>query len=105
MPGTLTIAVIDVPRGAPAKAMLVDYAMPGLSGIEVARAARAKNPDLPIIIVTGYADAKFFDAWIDGAQLLRKPCRLQELANAIKAALAHRGAPPSNVLSMAPRRS
>jgi PAS domain S-box-containing protein len=85
--------------------LLVDYAMPGISGIEVARSARARHPDLPIIIVTGFVDTSFFGDWIDGAQLLRKPYRLHELAAAIEAAQARRGDVGTNVTSMTQRRS
>jgi PAS domain S-box-containing protein len=103
--GRLAVDLLNSGAAPAIDLLLVDYAMPGLSGIEVARSARASNPDLPIIIVTGYADTKFFDDWIDGAQLLRKPCRLHELAAAIEAALARRRQPPTNILSMTQRRS
>ena len=85
--------------------LLVDYAMPGLSGIEVARSARARHPDLPIIIVSGFVDTTFFDDWIEGAQLLRKPYRLHELAAVIEAALARRGNAEMKVTSMTQLRS
>lgn len=85
--------------------LVVDYAMPGLSGIEVARAARANNPDLPVIIVTGYADANFFDDWIAGTQLLRKPYRLHDLATAIETALERRSIGTNNVTPIARRHS
>jgi PAS domain S-box-containing protein len=103
--GRLAVELLNGGAAPAIDLLLVDYAMPGLSGIEVARAARANNPDLPIIIVTGYADTKFFDEWIDGAQLLRKPCRLHDLATAIEAALAQRKNPSATVLPMTPRRS
>ena len=37
--------------------LLVDYAMPSISGAEVIRAARQARPDLPTVLMTGYADA------------------------------------------------
>jgi CheY-like chemotaxis protein len=37
--------------------LLVDYAMPGISGAEVIRAARQARPNLPAVLMTGYADA------------------------------------------------
>ena len=58
--------------------MLVDFAMPGMNGAEVARAAAAKRPGLPILFVTGYAD---ISAMTDvGHQVLRKPFEERELA-------------------------
>lgn len=35
---------------------LVDYAMPGMMGVEAARQARARFPHLPIAILTGYGE-------------------------------------------------
>jgi CheY-like chemotaxis protein len=41
--------------------VMADYAMPGMSGIELAQAVRATCPDLPIVIVTGYVDTTGFE--------------------------------------------
>ena len=38
--------------------MVLDFAMPGMNGAEVAREVRARRPGLPILFVTGYADAE-----------------------------------------------
>jgi PAS domain S-box-containing protein len=72
--------------------LLADYAMPGMSGIELALAAVTRRPSLPIVIVTGYADVDGIERQIRGAQLLKKPYRLHELAERIEAALARRSA-------------
>jgi len=42
--------------GGPIDLMITDYAMPGMTGLELAEAARALRPDLPILLATGYAD-------------------------------------------------
>ena len=63
--------------------LMVDYAMPGKSGIDLAVAARAKCPNLPVLIVTGYADTTPIDGQIPRARLMKKPYRLAELANAV----------------------
>lgn len=36
--------------------MITDYSMPGMTGADLIKAARALNPDLPILLATGYAD-------------------------------------------------
>jgi CheY-like chemotaxis protein len=36
--------------------MITDYSMPKMNGAELAKAARAIRPDLPIILATGYAE-------------------------------------------------
>ncbi|HUO12521.1 MAG TPA: ATP-binding protein [Caulobacteraceae bacterium] len=58
--------------------LLIDFAMPGMNGAEVARAATTKRPGLPILFVTGYADlAALADA---GHPVIRKPFEEGELA-------------------------
>lgn len=65
-------------------AMIVDFAMPGISGAEVARVARQKRPDIPIIFSSGYFDTTAI-AEIAGpdAPMLRKPFRVHELEAAL----------------------
>ncbi len=40
----------------PVDLMITDYAMPGMTGIQLAEAARKLRPNLPILLATGYAD-------------------------------------------------
>ena len=42
--------------GKPIDLMITDYAMPGMTGLQLAEAARKLRPDLPILLATGYAD-------------------------------------------------
>jgi signal transduction histidine kinase/CheY-like chemotaxis protein len=66
---------------------LIDFAMPGMNGMEVARQAQAKSPGLPILFVTGYADTSAL-AEIGEARVIKKPYVGDELANKVRAALA-----------------
>src|SRR6201999_163465 len=36
--------------------LIVDFAMPGMNGVEVVAEARVRAPNLPILLATGYAD-------------------------------------------------
>ena len=42
--------------GKPIDLLITDYAMPGMTGVQLAEAARKLRPDLPILLATGYAD-------------------------------------------------
>ena len=64
---------------------LIDYAMPGMTGADVARAARARRPDLPIVFVTGYAESdQLEDALGPDVPVLRKPFTMADLAAALE---------------------
>jgi signal transduction histidine kinase len=50
-------AALEVLRGGPAiDLMITDYAMPGMTGLQLAEEARRLRPDLPILLATGYAE-------------------------------------------------
>ena len=50
-------AALDVLKsGKPIDLLITDYAMPGMTGVQLAEAARELRPDLPILLATGYAD-------------------------------------------------
>lgn len=40
----------------PMDAVVTDVGMPGMGGLEVARAAKRLAPGLPVVVVTGYAE-------------------------------------------------
>jgi len=86
-------------RGDRIDVMLVDFAMPGMNGAEVAREARARRPEVPILFVTGYADTAALEQAGEGG-ILRKPYLERELAAKLRAVLG--ASPPA---SAAPRRA
>ena len=94
--GRLALDLLLAGSSSPVDVLLVDYAMPGMSGTEVIRVARQARPDQPIVLMTGYADAHALgDPLPPGVVLLKKPFRMQELAEALDAApRAARGADP-----------
>jgi CheY-like chemotaxis protein len=36
--------------------MMTDQAMPGMTGVELAEIVRRQRPNMPVLLVTGYAD-------------------------------------------------
>ncbi|HEX8526180.1 ATP-binding protein, partial [Allosphingosinicella sp.] len=73
----------------PPHLVLLDFAMPGMNGAEVAREARLLRADLPILFVTGYAESEQLEAALGrDVRILRKPFTIDELAAAIAASLA-----------------
>ena len=64
-----------------------DFAMPGMNGVEVAQAARSRRPQLPIMFLTGYAEAPAM-AGENKDRILQKPFRTEELARRLTAVLA-----------------
>jgi DNA-binding response OmpR family regulator len=69
--------------------MIIDFAMPGSNGAEVVKAARAAQPSLAVLFVSGYADSAALEAAMGSAPLLRKPFRPAELAHAVRSAIDH----------------
>ena len=69
--------------------VILDFAMPGMNGMEVARQVRTKVPSLSVVFVTGYADTSALGD-IDDAQIVRKPFIDNELADKVQFALANR---------------
>jgi CheY-like chemotaxis protein len=68
--------------------MIVDYAMPGMNGGEVARRVAQLRADIAMVFVTGYADRGALQEWTArGYPLVAKPFTLPQLAAAIAASL------------------
>ncbi|MDI1295101.1 MAG: response regulator [bacterium] len=64
--------------------LIVDFAMPGMSGLEVAEVAHAMAPRLPIIMATGYAEEGAIAQTDLIRHVLRKPFKLDELAAVLR---------------------
>jgi len=79
-------ALVELERERP-ELMITDYLMPGMTGAELMRKARAVFPDMPMIIATGYADMRAIEASIGDGILLRKPFQLADLEASIGQAL------------------
>jgi signal transduction histidine kinase/ActR/RegA family two-component response regulator len=79
-------ALDELPLRRP-DALVIDYAMPGMNGAELARAVRQRYGPVAIIIATGYADARPPEAETGREEImLRKPYSSEGLAAAIERA-------------------
>jgi PAS domain S-box-containing protein len=68
--------------------LLVDFAMPGMNGAEMAKAALDRSPGLKVVFASGYADTDAISAAV-GAEvsMLRKPFRIEELESMVAGVL------------------
>src|SRR5262249_3194117 len=75
----------------PYDAVVADLAMPEVDGIELIRRARRRDPDTPILVMTGVASVETAVAAMrEGAfDYLRKTASAQELRAAVERAVAH----------------
>jgi CheY-like chemotaxis protein len=62
--------------------IVMDFAMSGMNGAEVARQARIDRPTIPILFITGFADRAAISG-IEGALIIGKPFGRDELADKI----------------------
>jgi CheY-like chemotaxis protein len=63
--------------------MISDYAMPHLSGSDFLKEARALCPDVPALIITGYAEADGVRDRPEGVEILLKPFTAKALESAV----------------------
>ena len=75
-------------RAQPPELLIVDYAMPGMNGVDVIKETRRSAPHLPIILATGYADMEAVHRVIDPQRVLRKPFQIGDLEDAVRRALS-----------------
>ena len=75
-----------IANGLKIELVLADFAMPEMTGVELAKAICATRPNLPVILVTGYGDRESLEEFQE-AQILRKPYDEDGLMKAILAAL------------------
>ena len=79
--GAEALMVLD---GMTPDVVLLDYAMPGMNGAEVAERMRKQQPALPIVFASGYADTEAIGRAVGpDAVTLRKPFRQEDLLAAL----------------------
>ncbi|MDB5590109.1 MAG: multi-sensor hybrid histidine kinase [Enterovirga sp.] len=72
-------------QGQAVDVVITDHAMPGMTGLELARRIRDAHPTLPVILASGYTDMQDLAAYGDVPRLA-KPFRQSELAAVLPAA-------------------
>ena len=72
--------------------LLTDLVMPGMSGRELADEARLLQPDLAVLVMSGYTDDAVIRHGVEAAKVpfLQKPFRQRELLGAVAQALGPR---------------
>jgi DNA-binding NtrC family response regulator len=69
-----------------AELILVDIAMPGVNGVELAEIVRRTWPTLPVLLMTGYADSALLCENSD-LEILKKPFQAAELEEKLQLAV------------------
>jgi CheY-like chemotaxis protein len=62
--------------------LITDHLMPGMTGTELARAARREQPGLPVLVISGYAE---IEGIVQDLPRLAKPFRHMDLEASIAA--------------------
>jgi DNA-binding NarL/FixJ family response regulator len=77
---------LDIVRAGAVDVVLLDIAMPGQNGVDVLVAIRARAPDLPVLVLSGYAEAHYATTLLrQGASgYLNKDCDPDEIVRAVR---------------------
>nr|WP_208408526.1 ATP-binding protein [Sphingomonas vulcanisoli] len=70
--------------------VFVDYAMPGLSGAQVARRTKEIDSQVRVFVMTGYADSRALDEILGDVEVMRKPFSAEVLLAAAKSGFIQR---------------
>ena len=93
MLGSLGYSVLEAESGSEALKMLhsevdlvlTDFAMPNMTGAELAEILKRDHPALPVMFITGFADIDILD--VDQRLIVQKPYKEEELARKLAHAL------------------
>jgi DNA-binding NarL/FixJ family response regulator len=77
---------LDIVRAGGVDVLLLDIAMPGQNGVDVLAAIRARAPELPVLILSGFAEAQYAVTLLrQGASgYLSKDCDPDQLVKAVR---------------------
>ncbi len=89
---------LQILEGAAVDLVITDLRMGGMGGMALIRRLRESWPDLPVVALSGFADAETVaQAFREGAvDFIAKPFTASEVLETVARALAHRSAGPSS---------
>jgi DNA-binding NarL/FixJ family response regulator len=90
--------VVDIVRQDDVHVLLLDVAMPDQNGVDALVAVRARAPQLPVLILSGYPEEHYATVLLrhGAAGYLNKDCEPEELVRAIRTvALGHKYITPT----------
>ncbi|MBF0562123.1 MAG: PAS domain-containing protein [Alphaproteobacteria bacterium] len=93
--GTGEAAIDTVRKGGSIDILISDVVMPGMDGATLARMVREENPNIRLILMSGYSDDLTREAVNDIPEIhfLAKPFSLERLAGTVKAVMSETPAP------------
>jgi two-component system response regulator FlrC len=69
----------------PFNLVITDFVMPHVDGIRLIELIRAKFPEIPVLLMTGYLSPRAGNAILSGqAEVLNKPLQLDKLLNTVQ---------------------
>ena len=83
--GVAALAALDANPAI--ELLIVDFSMPGMSGIELLERARAKRPKIKAVFITGYVDHTLLSGKLANEIVVKKPFTMDQLAPAVRKAL------------------
>lgn len=77
---------LELARGGEVDVLLLDISMPDQSGVDALAAIKARFPELPVLILSGFPEAHYATTLLrqGAAGYLNKECDPDEIANAIR---------------------
>lgn len=77
---------LDMARKGDVDVLLLDISMPDQSGVDALAAIKARFPELPVLILSGFPEAHYATTLLrqGAAGYLNKECDPEEIANAIR---------------------
>lgn len=93
---------VHIAATSPVEAVLLDLTLPGLDGLEVLRQVRARDPSLPVLVMTARSAVGDRVAGLDlGADdYIVKPVALEELGARLRSRVRSRTQPHASVIEL-----